>query len=229
MTRKVVTPERGWVEIPLRLLEKAPWNYKTDDPVLAQKLAANIRKNGFILNIVVREIDGGRYEVIDGNHRLDALRLVGIKNVRAYNLGPIPEIRAKRVAIELNETRFDNDQYRLFETMQELLEGFEIEDLAATLPITEVELEKYQEIINSGNDMVYEFGDPDDPQQPDPNEPPTDPTTEDDGEAKTPFDAYLNEHQVEQVLQVCARYGVPPDVGPFIAFVLKKCGKELLG
>lgn len=36
----------NFIEVPLKDLLPAPWNYKTDNPDLVEKLMANIKRNG---------------------------------------------------------------------------------------------------------------------------------------------------------------------------------------
>lgn len=38
--------------------------------------------------VIVAEISPGRYNVIDGNHRMEKARRLGLKSVMAYTLGP---------------------------------------------------------------------------------------------------------------------------------------------
>jgi hypothetical protein len=38
--------------------------------------------------IIVAEISPGRYNVIDGNHRIEKARRLGMETIRAYRLGP---------------------------------------------------------------------------------------------------------------------------------------------
>jgi len=38
--------------------------------------------------LIVAEISPGRYNVIDGNHRMEKARRLGLENVMAYKLGP---------------------------------------------------------------------------------------------------------------------------------------------
>lgn len=56
------------IEIPVNKLKKADWNYKKDDEILLNKLINNIKKNGQIENLIVRELPDGYFEVINGNH-----------------------------------------------------------------------------------------------------------------------------------------------------------------
>ena len=55
-------------------LIKADWNYKTDDEKKLKDLQENFKRNGQVENIIVRELSKGKYEVVNGNHRLDALK-----------------------------------------------------------------------------------------------------------------------------------------------------------
>jgi ParB-like chromosome segregation protein Spo0J len=77
----------AYQKIKISSLELAPWNYKEDDAKLQAKLVKNIQSNGQVENIVVREIGEGKYEVVNGNHRLKAFREIGLSTVMAYNLG----------------------------------------------------------------------------------------------------------------------------------------------
>jgi hypothetical protein len=57
---------------PRDILIKADWNYKEEDEFISDKLVNNMKRNGQIENIHVRKLNTGFYEVINGNHRLDA-------------------------------------------------------------------------------------------------------------------------------------------------------------
>jgi ParB-like chromosome segregation protein Spo0J len=134
--------ERNVVEVDVGLLDKADWNYKKDDPAMMAKLQANLKRNGQIENIVIREKPGGRYEVVNGNHRLDALRAAGSAKAWAVNLGDIPDWKAKRIAIELNETRFENDELRLASMLEGMAKEMTKEEMLETMPIEPAEIDR---------------------------------------------------------------------------------------
>lgn len=131
---------KGFMEIDISRLRKADWNYKKDNPEILKKLIENIRKNGQIENIIVRELEKEIYEVVNGNHRVDALLSVGIEKVYCFNLGEISLEQAKRIAIETNETRFETDAFIISDIMKELSESFGISEIELTMPFTDDEI-----------------------------------------------------------------------------------------
>lgn len=132
----------GFIEVPIDKLVKADWNYKTEDDKKQEKLKENIKRNGQIENILIRELDTGYYEVVNGNHRLSVLKELKFKKVYTYNLGKINQSQAIRIAIETNETKFETDTIELAERIKEISNEFD--DLDLTLPYTEQELENFR-------------------------------------------------------------------------------------
>lgn len=138
----------GWVELSIKKLIKANWNYKKEDPEKTNKLKENIKRNGQVENLLVRELDTGYYEIVNGNHRLDVLKDLNFKKVFCYNFGIITEQSAIRIAIETNETKFGSDELKLAERINELITEFGQEDLVATMPYSETELNNFKELLN---------------------------------------------------------------------------------
>lgn len=129
--------------IEIEKLVKADWNYKDENQEMAAKLAENIKRNGQIENILVRLLDTGFYEVVNGNHRLDALKAIGATKVMCYDLGAITAQQAYRIAIETNETKFNTDIVKLAGLVSEIANGTSMEDLVATMPFTTAEVENF--------------------------------------------------------------------------------------
>ncbi|MBF0102211.1 MAG: ParB N-terminal domain-containing protein [Desulfobacterales bacterium] len=133
-------------ELTIDQLVKADWNYKKDNDSLLAKLKENIRKNGQIENLVVRELGSGLYEIVNGNHRYDALVQLGIRSVYCYNLGCISKLVAKRIAVELNETRFQTSMDHFGSILKEISLEFGMEHLEQTLPFTAQDITNFIEL-----------------------------------------------------------------------------------
>lgn len=144
--------ERGYQNVSLDKLVKADWNYKVEDEVKTKKLTANIKRNGQIENILIRELDTGYLEVVNGNHRYDALSALKFEKAFVYNLGKISLSHAMRIAVETNETRFESDQTRFAETIKEILGDFTMPDLEATMPFSEDELKDFAGLLDHADD-----------------------------------------------------------------------------
>lgn len=134
---------RGWCDLPLTSLILAEWNYKEDDEELASKLREGLLRNGQIETLLVREVGDDTYEVINGNHRLPVMVGLEIETAHCFNVGTITGEAAVRLAVELNETRFATDPLTLALRLSELDEAFGREDLLATLPFVDFQLDAY--------------------------------------------------------------------------------------
>lgn len=147
---------KNFIEIETSKLVKADWNYKEDNEKLLEKLKSNIKRNGQIENIIIRELDTGFFEVVNGNHRFEALKQLGIEKIIAYNLGKITLSQAQRIAIETNETRFETDRIKLGETLKEISSDFLLDDLEKTMPFNEEELKNLVELVDFDWDQYQE-------------------------------------------------------------------------
>lgn len=72
------------VLLPVESILPSPWQPRRQfDPTALDNLADSIRRHGLLQPIVVRSLGGGRYELIAGERRLRAVRLVGEAHIRA--------------------------------------------------------------------------------------------------------------------------------------------------
>ena len=146
-----------WKWLPLEKLTEAPWNYKADDQRMEETLVNNLRRNGQVINLLVRELDDGTYEVVNGNHRLRALREINAASALCFDLGKITTPEAKRIAVETNEVVFTANQERLTKVLTEIVDRFGIKDIASTTPYSVIELRDRMEffdfLVRSSNPM----------------------------------------------------------------------------
>lgn len=139
--------------VPLARLCEAPWNYKEDDDDMQAKLVANMRRNGQIVNLNVRvldEVDGDGQpflEVIDGNHRLRALRQIDLEAAYVFNHGRIALSEAQRLSTELNEMWFSANTMQLAKMMQAVEDDFDRDELLATSPFDADTLDNFNALL----------------------------------------------------------------------------------
>lgn len=134
--------------IAIEKLVKAPWNYKEDNEQLLSKLIEGIKRVGQVENIQVRLLPTGFYEVVNGNHRLDAFAHLGVEQVICYDHGTISESEAKLVAINTNELHFATDHVKHATIMDELIKELSIEQLVPMMPYDETQMKHFQEVCN---------------------------------------------------------------------------------
>ena len=140
--------KKGFTDIKTNKLVKAVWNYKEEDPQQTEKLKENFKRNGQVENIQIRELEDGKYEVVNGNHRLDVMNELNIKECHAYNHGKISLEEAQRLAIETNETRFQTNAFKLGELIKDMSGTFAIDEMAKTMPFTSEEMNNMIEVLD---------------------------------------------------------------------------------
>lgn len=148
----------GWQDADLSLLVKADWNYKTEDSEKSEKLKNNIKRNGQIENLLIRELPTGFFEVVNGNHRLDVMKELGMKTAHVYNFGQLSDRQAMRIAIETNETRFQSDSIKLAELVKDISQDFTAEELSTTMPYTVQEIQDMEKLLDFDFDQFNKNG-----------------------------------------------------------------------
>jgi len=108
--------EQELQELPIEQLQRGQYQPRRDmDPQALEELAQSIRSQGLMQPVVVRPLEGGRYEIIAGERRWRACQLAGmaripalirevgdeaaiamalIENIQRENLNPIEEASA---------------------------------------------------------------------------------------------------------------------------------------
>lgn len=147
----------GFIDVPVEMIVKADWNYKNDDEDKSRRLTNSIRKHGFIQNVILRPLDEGHFEMVNGNHRLDSLYELGHDMVHAYNTGEISLKAAQRISIETNEFSFESDMLSLSKLIEGIKEEVPLEELVETMPFSANELEEMSKLSQFNWD---EFGVP---------------------------------------------------------------------
>lgn len=130
-------------------LIKAEWNYKTDGTdEQINKLIKSIEYDNSAGILAVRKLDE-KYEVIDGNHRLEALRRMGWQEIQVENFGEIPKSKAIVISRRRNHVWFDDDLKAFSDLIKnDVLPDINTDTLKEILPDTPDEIDN---LINFGN------------------------------------------------------------------------------
>jgi ParB/RepB/Spo0J family partition protein len=94
-------------ELLLDALRIAPWNArKTFDPASLRELSATIQKQGLISPLIVRPVNGGKYEIVAGHRRFQVTLELGWKSVPCF-VRELTEDQAHEIALVDNLQRED--------------------------------------------------------------------------------------------------------------------------
>lgn len=127
--------------VSLDKLQPNPWNPNVMNSEMYRKELASIRKFGYVNPMLVRELAGG-YQIIDGEHRLKALRQLGYEEAEVTIIEGLPDEEAKQLTIVLNETRGRADPEKLATLLRGLLEDVPKSDLLDVLPFSPVDFDR---------------------------------------------------------------------------------------
>ncbi len=101
---KLATPDR---QVPIEFVSRNPRNpRKTFNEDELRDLAASIRQHGIVQPVVVRTLDGGRYEIIAGERRWRAAQLAGLSEIPVI-VRDVDDRTALELAIVENVQRSD--------------------------------------------------------------------------------------------------------------------------
>ena len=140
-----------WTEI--ETVQKCDWNYKLDgSEEEMEKLKNSVSRDNSVGVLPVRVVDvnGTRmFEVIDGNHRLQALQELGWKKVPIENFGEISKADAITIARRRNEEWFDSDPFKYAELLRDEVMGtYSLEELSRFMPETEDQMKAMIESLD---------------------------------------------------------------------------------
>lgn len=154
-------------KIGIDLLDDAPRNANKMTEAKYAGLKESIKRVGFTQPILVTDTANGRFEIVDGHHRRDAMRDLGHADIPVVILQPGEDPRL--VALAMNRLRGDTDLAVAGMMIDEMLdEGLEIPDLAIS-GFTEKELRDLVDALNtpepslddvSGAELPEEVGTP---------------------------------------------------------------------
>lgn len=112
ISREILPGGVAAVAVPIQDIQSfrfQPREFREEDATAVATLAEDIRVNGLLAPVIVREIPNGPkpYELIAGERRLRACQLLGMSTILALNHGQIDDKTAARFATSENAARRD--------------------------------------------------------------------------------------------------------------------------
>ena len=126
--------------VPIGDIYPNPWNYNVQPDEMFRKLAQSIRMFGFIEPLIVRTRAAGGWEIVNGEHRWQAAKLLKLSELPVLDLGVVEDAKVKQMCIVLNELEGHPDQLRLAELLRDINITVPVEELELVMPFTNDEL-----------------------------------------------------------------------------------------
>lgn len=118
---------REIAEIALDMISTGTSQARQRDNEVAQDddLVSSIRKNGLLSPIIVKRLDGGKYEIVVGQRRFLAHRVLKKPTIKACILeGDVSELDAKRISLIENLARKDMKRADYVDTVQWFMDRY---------------------------------------------------------------------------------------------------------
>src|SRR2546426_5176553 len=125
-----------------------PLNSNVMPEDLREKLRAHIRRTGRYPFLVVRPHpeEPGRFQVLDGHHRVEILRELGHTDARC-DVWDVNDREANLLLATLNRLQGQDVPIRRAELLHQLLGEMSLDDLAGLLPETDKQLEELHSLL----------------------------------------------------------------------------------
>lgn len=143
--------ERGYrsISVSTDVIDFNPWNPNRQDDETFSKVKASLVAYGMVDLPQVRQRPGGRFEVINGEHRVRAARALGWEIVPVLDLGDVPDQVAKKLTILTNELRGAPEPVLMSRLIRDLSQEEGLPALAAELPMAVSELEALSKLTEA--------------------------------------------------------------------------------
>ncbi len=144
--------------IPLEDLLPHPLNSNVMPEDLQEKLRAHIRRTGRYPFLVVRPHPGqpGKYQVLDGHHRVAILSELGHREARC-DVWEVDDREAKLLLATLNRLQGQDQPLRRAQLIHDLLGEMSADDLAGLLPETDKQIEELHALLEFPAEEVAEL------------------------------------------------------------------------
>ena len=121
------------VELSVITIQAPSWNPNAMDDDMVSHLSRSIQRYGFLVPMVVRAIDNGRYEMVGGAQRLAVIKALGFKQAPCV-LAEADGAETRLLSQALNRIQGEDDMGLRAELVREVLKDLPEADVLALLP-----------------------------------------------------------------------------------------------
>jgi ParB-like chromosome segregation protein Spo0J len=119
-----------------------------------KKEIESIKRFGFIDATLVREVEPGVYEIVDGEHRWKAAKELGYTRLVIDNLGKIEDAIAKVLTLVMNNTRGKDDVLKRAQLLAQIRAGqqslfeilpFDVKQIEEELKLLDYDFDRFKD------------------------------------------------------------------------------------
>lgn len=141
------------VDLPTDKLDPDPVNPNRVPPRLLKALARTIEEDGFVQPVVVRPGKGGRYTIVDGEHRWRLLRDADVETVPAI-IDDAGDDEGRMRLLSMNALRGKPDPIRRARVLAHLAEQLDEAELAERLGMEPEEFDAAVELKDAADGLA---------------------------------------------------------------------------
>jgi ParB/RepB/Spo0J family partition protein len=111
------------VEVPMELIEAAEWNPNRQKDEVFNATVSNIQEIGFVEPIMIAPLGNGRFRIVSGHHRYEAMKILGETTVPAI-IKEFDEDMQKFQTVRMNMLRGKMDPVKFTKLFREMAEKY---------------------------------------------------------------------------------------------------------
>lgn len=137
------------IMVPIGQLRPNPWNPNSMDDAMLAREKASIEKFGFLTTLLVRDLDDGEREIIDGEHRWRVARELGMEELPCWSVGKVSDLVAKELTLALREIHGEHDPARVQEILRDIAKSDPTANLRSILPYSDEVFARLNDLSSS--------------------------------------------------------------------------------
>lgn len=135
--------------VPIKQVVLNDYNPKNENKKVIEQVKKSLKSHGQVVPILVRKIKGKKeYEVINGEHRIIAMKEEDYKEVEIKTLGELTREEAIAIALSTEDIKNEIDPIERAKLLKEVAEIVSIDELAEVLPYEATEINSMIETLD---------------------------------------------------------------------------------